>query len=76
MTEIAQQPIAPAQARELRRLAHDLGNALEIVIQTSFLLGTATLDDNARQWHAMLEKGVHQAAEVNMKIREQLLKQS
>ncbi len=72
MSETVQQPIAPEQAQEIRRLAHDLSNALEVVIQTSFLLGTVPLDENARQWHAMLEKGVKQATEINQKMREQL----
>ena len=72
MNEAAQPIIAPEQLQEIRRLAHDLSNALEIVIQTSFLLGTASLDDNAQQWHAMLDKGAKQAVEINQKLREQL----
>ena len=30
-------------ALEIRRLAHDLSNALEIVVQTGYLLSTADL---------------------------------
>lgn len=63
------------QTQNLRKLAHDLSNALEIVLQTSFLLGTVELDANARQWHTMLEKGVRQATEINQKLREQLRSQ-
>lgn len=72
MSDAVQTPIPPEQAQEIRRLAHDLSNALEVVIQTSFLLGTVELDENARQWHAMLDKGVQQATEINRKLREQL----
>ena len=72
MSETAQASIAPEQAKEIRRLAHDLSNALEVVIQTSYLLGTATLDEKARQWHSMLDNGAKQAAEINHKLREQL----
>jgi len=72
MSETAQASIAPEQAKEIRRLAHDLSNALEVVIQTSYLLGTATLDENAQRWHEMLDKGAKQAAEINHQLREQL----
>lgn len=72
MSEAVQPSITPEQAQEIRRLAHDLSNALEVVIQTSFLLGTAELDENARQWVSMLDKGAKQATEINQKLREQL----
>lgn len=72
MSGTIQPSIAPEQAQELRRLAHDLSNALEIIIQTSFLMGTVNLDENARQWHEMLDHGVKQATEINQKIRAQL----
>ncbi|HZZ40099.1 MAG TPA: hypothetical protein VFE06_13275 [Acidobacteriaceae bacterium] len=62
--------IPEAQAKEIRRLAHDLSNALEIVLQTSFLLGTVPLDDDAKKWRTMLDNGVQQAAEVNRQLRE------
>ena len=72
MNETVQPAIGSDEAQEIRRLAHDLSNALEVVIQTSFLLGTAELDESARQWHAMLDSGVKQAIEINQKLREQL----
>jgi len=62
--------IPEQQAKEIRRLSHDLSNALEIVLQTSFLLGTVPLDDDATKWRAMLDKGVQQAAEINKQLRE------
>jgi hypothetical protein len=63
-------PIPEQQAKEIRRLAHDLSNALEIVLQTSFLLGTVELDDDAKKWRTMLDNGVQQAAEINRQLRE------
>ena len=75
MSETAQAPIAPEQAMEIRRLAHDLSNALEVVIQTSYLLGTAALDENAKRWHEMLDQGAKQAAEINHQLRAQLRQQ-
>jgi hypothetical protein len=72
MNETEQSTLTPERAQELRKLAHDLSNALEIVMQTSFLLGTGELDADARQWHTMLEGGVKQASEINQKLRERL----
>ncbi len=63
-------PIPETQAKEIRRLAHDLSNALEIVLQTSFLLGTVPLDEDAKKWRTMLDNGVQQAAEINRQLRE------
>jgi hypothetical protein len=63
-------PIPEEQATEIRRLSHDLSNALEIVLQTSFLLGMVPLDDDAKKWRSMLDNGVSQAAEINKKLRE------
>jgi hypothetical protein len=63
-------PIPELQAKEIRRLSHDLSNALEIVLQTSFLLGTVPLDEDATKWRAMLDNGVQQAAEINRQLRE------
>ena len=63
-------PIPEEQAKEIRRLAHDLSNALEIVLQTSFLLGTVPLDEDAQKWRSMLDNGVQQAATINKTLRE------
>ncbi|HEY6445225.1 MAG TPA: hypothetical protein VIY53_02105 [Acidobacteriaceae bacterium] len=71
MTTASQpRPIPEEQAKEIRRLSHDLSNALEIVLQTSFLLGTVPLDEDAKKWRQMLDNGVQQAAEINKKLRE------
>jgi hypothetical protein len=40
------------------------------VLQTSFLLGTVPLDEDAKKWRTMLDNGVTQAAEINKKLRE------
>ena len=63
-------PIPEEQAKEMRRLSHDLSNALEIVLQTSFLLGTVPLDEDAQKWRGMLDNGVQQAADINRRLRE------
>ena len=59
-------------AAEIRHLSHDLSNALEVVLQTSYLLGMSdgnSGEDN-RKWRAMLDRGVVQAAQINQQLRE------
>jgi hypothetical protein len=56
-------------ALEIRRLAHDLSNALEIVTQTSYLLSTAELKPPASDWVKMLENGVNRALDINIALR-------
>lgn len=63
-------PIPIEHAQEIRRLSHDLSNALEIVLQTSYLLGTVELDENARKWRNMLDGGVQKATEINRRLRD------
>jgi hypothetical protein len=56
-------------ALEIRRMAHDLSNALEIIVQTSYLLSTADLKDPAKQWLEMLDSGVVKALDINLALR-------
>ena len=56
-------------AVEMRRLAHDLSNALEIIVQTSYLLSTVELKEPASDWLKMLESGVGKALELNLALR-------
>lgn len=64
-------PVVPEeQALEIRRLVHDLSNALEIIVQTNYLLGMTALDEDARQWQKMLDGGVQQASNVNRELRD------
>jgi hypothetical protein len=56
-------------ALEIRRLAHDLSNALEIIVQTSYLLSTAELKEPASAWLAMLDSGVTKCLDINLELR-------
>jgi hypothetical protein len=56
-------------AVEMRTLAHDLSNALEIIVQTSYLLGTLELKEPATDWLRMLDSGVQKAMELNLALR-------
>jgi hypothetical protein len=62
----------PAQpAEEIRRLSHDLSNALEVVLQTNYLLGmTGSSAEESRKWREMLDKGVMQATQINRQLRD------
>jgi hypothetical protein len=64
------QAIPEEQALEIRRLAHDLSNALEIIVQTSYLLTMAELKDPAAEWLRMLDSGVQKALESNLQLRQ------
>jgi hypothetical protein len=57
-------------ALEIRKLAHDLSNALEIIVQTSYLLGTVELKEPAVEWVRMLESGVQKSLDINLALRE------
>ena len=56
-------------ATEIRRLVHDLSNALEIIVQTSYLLGMAELKEPASEWLTMLDSGVAKALDINGNLR-------
>jgi hypothetical protein len=56
-------------ALEIRRLAHDLSNSLEVIVQTSYLLGMADLKEPASDWLRMLDGGVQKALELNLQLR-------
>ena len=57
-------------ALEVRRLAHDLSNALEIIVQTSYLLSMAELKPPADDWLRMLDSGVQKALGINQDLRD------
>jgi hypothetical protein len=56
-------------AVEMRRLAHDLSNALEIIVQTSYLLNTVDLKEPASDWLRLLDSGVQKALDLNLDLR-------
>jgi hypothetical protein len=64
------QAIPEDLALEIRRLAHDLSNALEIIVQTSYLLSMAELKEPASDWLRMMDSGVQKALDLNLQLRE------
>jgi hypothetical protein len=69
-TLASHQQIPEEVAIEIRRLAHDLSNSLEIIVQTSYLLSMAELKEPASSWLRMLDSGVQKALGLNQELRE------
>ena len=68
--------LAPNVATQVRRLAHDLSNSIETVMQASYLLAQTHLDANGKKWNHMIETAAEDAARINRGIREILRNQS
>jgi hypothetical protein len=63
-------PLLQDDAKEIRRITHDMNNALEIIVQASYLVNTTALSDQARDWMKLLDQGVQQATALNREMRE------
>jgi signal transduction histidine kinase len=59
-------------SQELRTLAHDLSNSIETIMQATYLLNQASLDDAGRKWLKMIDQATRDAANINRRIREVL----
>ncbi len=66
----------PEITAQLRKLAHDLSNSIETVIQASYLLNQTKLDAQSKKWARMIEAAADEAAHINRGIREVLRSQS
>ncbi len=63
-------------SKQLRTLAHDLSNSIETIMQASYLLGQATLDENNKRWLELIDNATKDAARINREIRDILRSQS
>ena len=61
---------------DLRTLAHDLSNSIETIMQATYLLGTAQIDDTGKKWLELIDNATRDAARINREIREILRAQS
>lgn len=68
--------MSPDLNRQLRNLAHDLSNSLETIMQASYLLAQAKLDDTNKKWLELVDNAARDAARINREIRELLRSQS
>jgi hypothetical protein len=68
--------MVPEVVMRLRTLAHDLSNSIETVMQASYLLAQAKLDDSNKKWVELIDNATRDAARINREIREILRSQS
>ena len=54
----------------LRTLAHDLSNAIENVMQGSYLLAQSRIDEPSQRWLKLIDQAAQEAARINREIRE------
>jgi hypothetical protein len=68
--------IAPELNTKLRALAHDLSNSIETIMQASYLLNQANLDETSKKWVSLIDNATRDAARINREIREILRSQT
>lgn len=59
-------------AKDLRLLAHDLSNALETIVQATYLISQAGPNENSRRWVEMIDQASKDAVKINARLRELL----
>jgi hypothetical protein len=74
--ENASDKIPADLAKELRKLAHDLSNALETIVQATYLISQAGPPENSRRWVEMIDQASVEAVRINQKLRQILRDQS
>ena len=75
-TLMEQIKMSPEVNTKLRSLAHDLSNSIETVMQASYLLAQAKLDDTNKKWLELIDNAARDAARINREIREVLKSQT
>ena len=68
--------IPAALAKELRALAHDFSNALETIVQATYLISQAGPPENSRRWVELIDQASQEAVRINQKLRRVLRSQS
>jgi hypothetical protein len=67
----------PAEiVKELRILAHDLSNALEAIVQATYLISQAGPPEDCRRWVEMIDQASQDAVRINQRLRQILRSQS
>ncbi len=70
------QKIPYALSKRMRSLAHDLSNSIETIMQASYLLSQAKLDEVNKKWVQLIDNATKDAARINREIREILRNES
>ena len=60
------------EVTRLRALAHDLSNALEAILQATYLLGHTKLEGDSKRWLELIDSSSQEAARINREIRKSL----
>ena len=68
--------IPPEVVKQLRVLAHDLSNALETIVQATYLLSQTNPPENTGRWVHLIDQSCQDAVRLNQKLREILRSQS
>jgi GAF domain-containing protein len=76
MSEESPDKLADETVATLRTLAHDLSNAIENVMQASYLLAQAELDEQNAKWLALINAAAQDAVRINRQIRDILKSRS
>ena len=74
--ENSSEKIPAEQAKELRMLAHDLSNALETIVQATYLVSQAGPPESFRRWVELIDQASREAVRINQKLRQLLRSQS
>ncbi len=74
--ENASNKISAELAKDLRKLAHDLSNALETIVQATYLISQAGPPESSRRWVEMVDEASSEAVRINQKLRQILREQS
>jgi len=68
--------IPPELAKDLRSLAHDLSNALETIIQATYLIKQAGPPENMGRWVELIDQASQEAVRINQELRQILRSKS
>ena len=70
MLEEAPEKLPETTVATLRQLSHDLSNAIENVMQASYLLSQVREDSQGDKWIGLISTAAAEAAKINRRIRE------
>jgi nitrogen-specific signal transduction histidine kinase len=76
MTDSEKKRTSGETTQELRRLAHELSNALETILQAGYLVSRSELPESSRRWVEMIDQAAQEAVRINRELRELLRSQS
>ena len=69
-------PKSSSGNEHLRALSHELCNALETVLQASYLLQQSPLDEDPKRWARLIDEAANDAARLTREMRAVLIQQS